>query len=251
MNNSVKIVFGIITCLLSLSFNSHSFEHTPRSFEHIHLPDDLDFYQYQAGHAHVLSPEEEKAFYQELEDGPHILSFRFAQTHWRECQDFVTGNYLNYACARNRGISVILKSFLEDHVFECVGRGLKAQGYPNEYMVREVHLVHAGILGDPRHSPRSLHSENRAIDIKTFRVDIDGHGRANFHVGDLINKPFIDEFRSCWGEALYDYNECPLFNGEAFLTGSIGREDRNHQNHLHTSVPYCVGGSYAGNYFRR
>lgn len=62
----------------------------------------------------VLIPEEEELYYQASEFDK-MLKAVFAQTKWRECNDYVTGNYTGYRCSNNRGISKILKTFIDNH----------------------------------------------------------------------------------------------------------------------------------------
>lgn len=201
-------------------------------------------------HAHVLTPEEEKAYYRELEQKGdfHLLDFRFAQTKWYECSDPITGNFTNYGCTDRRGIAVILKQFMDDSLPQCVQTALDAT---NGGELQKLHIVHDGILGDRRHSPRSLHAENRAIDIRNFRVTTYENGTRNYPFADDRNDAFFNAFRNCWGQNIHEDNGCPKYAGSYERTGSIGKEDRNHQYHLHTSVPYCVRGRYGLGYFRR
>jgi hypothetical protein len=201
-------------------------------------------------HAHVFTPEEEAQFYEQAYQKGNlgILDFQFEQTSWRECTDFVTGNYSGYNCANRRGISVILKEFMDTHMPACVQEGLNAVG---EGELDQLHIIHDGILGDRRHSPRSMHAENRAIDIRSFRIAMYDGRELNFKFNDNSKRNFFKAFRSCWGKVVHEENGCPLYSGDQGRTGSIGWEDSNHQNHMHTSVPYCVNGRYAGRYYRR
>jgi hypothetical protein len=202
------------------------------------------------GHAHTLTPEEEELFYQQAyQKGDfEILNFRFEQTDWRECTDRVSGNYNGYNCANRRGISVVLKEFIDNHMGSCVQAGLdKVDGGTLE----DLHIIHAGILGDRRHSPRSMHAENRAIDIKAFRVtNTKGFTKTYTYKGST-NRSFYQAFRNCWGQTIKTYNNCPTYRGDIGRTGSIGWEDSNHQSHMHTSVPYCVNGRYGSYYYNR
>lgn len=196
----------------------------------------------------VLTPEQELEYFSSLEVFGKALTYRFAQTTWNECSDWVTGNYYGYNCVRSRGISVILKKFIDAHMYKCVNRGLAAQGGGT---VSEFHIVHAGIFGDPRHSPRSLHAENRAIDIKSLEVLLTNGTTRNIVYAGAQNREFFKAFRSCWGDIVRTYNGCPTYNGVLMYTGSIGWEDSNHQRHLHTSVPYCLSNKTYGPYYYR
>lgn len=201
-------------------------------------------------HAHVFTPEEEARFYEEAHQKGDlgILEFRFEQTSWRECTDYVTGNYSGYDCANRRGISVILKDYMDKHMPVCVQEGLNTIG---EGELDQLHIIHDGILGDRRHSPRSMHAENRAIDIRAFKITMYDGRELEFRFNDSSKRGFFKAFRQCWGKTIKEENNCPVYANDLGRTGSIGWEDSNHQNHMHTSVPYCVNGRYAGNYYRR
>ncbi len=193
----------------------------------------------------VLNPEQEEEFYNKYF---FILNYRFAQTTWKECSEEITGNYYGYNCSDRRRISVILKSFIENHIYSCIDEGLAAQGGGK---VSELHIVHAGITGDRNHSPRSLHAENRAVDVKSFDMKLTNGSVKEFVFANTSHKPFFKAFRKCWGKVVNKYNGCPLYKGNSELTGSIGWEDKNHKRHMHLSVPYCVSGRYGSGYFQR
>lgn len=200
---------------------------------------------------HVLTPEQEDEYYSTFFPGQSkstARGFKFSQTTWQECRDEITGNYFGYNCSNNRAISTILKSFMDKHIYKCIDKGLAAQGGGK---VDELHVVHAGIFGDPRHSPKSLHAENRAIDVKSFEVKLTNGQVKKFVFSGTTHRSFFKAFRTCWGEVVRANNGCPAYNGNIMYTGSIGWEDKNHQHHMHTSVPYCVGGSYGAYYYRR
>ena len=203
--------------------------------------DDFTHEDEQGGevHEHLPTPDE-------LEEGISAF-FRFEQTSWNECSEEITGNYTGFGCARSRGISAILKRFINDHLYQCIDEGLAAQGGGR---VRDLHIVHAGIVGDRRHSPRSMHAEQRAIDIKVIDLVLDSGRSKTFTYSKIGNRPFYTALRKCWGNTVRRFNECPLYNGNPMLTGSIGWENRNHGRHMHLSVPYCINGRH-GNYFWR
>ncbi len=197
---------------------------------------------------HVLTPEQEIEYFTDLEAMGKATAFKFAQTSWKECKDPISGNYTGYKCASSRGISVILKSYIDTHMYKCVNKGLTAQGGG---VMADLHIVHAGILGDRNHSPKSMHAENRAIDIKSLQVTLKSGGTKTFTFSGTKDKAFYNAFRSCWGDIVKTYNGCPLYKGTAGLTGSIGKEDKNHQHHMHTSVPYCLKGKYGPGFYQK
>ena len=199
-------------------------------------------------HEHVFTPAEEEAYKLRIFQN-RASSFRFKQTKWHECADDPTGNYSGISCARNRQISEILKSFLSKHAYKCINRGLEAQDIGSS--ATDLHIVHDGILGDPRHSPRSMHAEARAIDIRAFEVTLTTGETKNIVYSNTANRPFYRAFRSCWGEVVNENNECPFYQGDKGRTGTIGWEDRNHRRHMHTSVPYCFNNKYGSYYYKR
>lgn len=202
-------------------------------------------------HTRMIRPEEEQQYRQSFWGQFSISStpMRFSQTTWNECSEAITGNYFGYACAERRNISVILKKFMNDHIYTCVNKALAAQGGGT---VAELHIIHDGITGDARHSPRSLHAENRAIDVKAFEMKLHDGSVKKFTYAGTTNRAFYTAYRNCWGEVVHTYNGCPYVNGSnKMYTGSIGWENADHQQHLHMSVPYCVGGKYSTAYYQR
>lgn len=241
----------VLLTLFLLTIFSTNVQSEPRVF----LEQDFDQNMHanedgETEHSHTLTPEEEALFYEQAyQKGQfEILDFKFPQTDWRECTDSITGNYSGYNCANRRRISVILKDFMDQYMPICVQEALTKVG---DGELDELHIIHDGILGDRRHSPRSLHAENRAIDIKTFRVRFYDGSEKDYVFREKTNRDFYRAFRQCWGEKVHQNNGCPKYGNNLERTGSIGWEDKNHQHHMHTSVPYCVGGSYGSYYYRR
>jgi hypothetical protein len=232
----ISIVFALLTSATVSAGINVTYEHSVR--------------QEKRSHAHVLTPEEEKTYLEELEQKGdfHLLDFRFAQTKWYECSDPITGNFTNYSCNDRRGIAVILKRFMDDYLPQCVQAAMDKNDGGE---IEKLHIIHDGILGDRRHSPRSLHAENRAIDIRAFRVTTYQNPTQTYAFTEEKNDSFYDDFRSCWGRAGHENNGCPKYRGSFLKTGSIGKEDSNHQYHLHTSVPYCYRGDYGRYYYKR
>lgn len=192
----------------------------------------------------VLTPEQEEMYTDEMQ---HFRKL-FPQTTWKECVDYVTGNYTGYNCSNRRGISVILKNFMEDHFLTCANEGLK--NYNGKTAI-DLHVQHDGIQGDARHSPRSLHAEARAVDVDSIVVTYSGGVSERLSFKGSKHQNFFNGFRSCWGQKVKTHNGCPTAGGSIAKTGSIGKEDKNHQNHLHVSVPYCVSGRYGSGFYQR
>ncbi len=204
------------------------------------------------GHTRMIRPEEEQdylnSFWSIFATSPGVR-YRFQQTTWGECSEAISGNYSGYNCSDRRAISVILKKFMGDNIYTCINKGLAAQG--GGY-VADLHIEHNGITGDANHSPRSLHAENRAIDIKAFDMKLaDGRVKKFVYAG-TANRAFYTAFRKCWGEVVKTKNGCPYYAGNNVMyTGSIGWEDANHRQHMHLSIPHCVGGKYTSSYYQR
>lgn len=237
------LVLSLALFMVSCANNAGESIESVKGFEHIESSEEVD------ADEGVMTPEEEIEFEKASQTGvSKAFTYKFAQTSWKECVDTVTGNYYGYKCASSRGISVILKSFMDQHMYKCVNAGLAAQGGGT---LDDFHIVHAGIKGDPNHSPRSLHAENRAIDIKSIEVKLTTGSVKNFVFEGSSSSAFFGAFRSCWGKVVRDYNTCPYYKGTASLTGSIGKEDSRHQHHMHTSVPYCISGNYGPYYYQK
>jgi hypothetical protein len=240
------LVLGLAGFLVSCGNNTGESLQSVKGFAQIENAESSDEIDADQG---VMTPEQEVEYEKTYFPGStKAFTYKFAQTNWKECVDTVTGNYTGYNCASSRGISVMLKTFMDQHMYKCVNAGLAAQGGGT---VLDYHIVHAGIKGDPNHSPRSMHAENRAIDIKSMEVKLTSGAVRNFVFAGSTNSAYFNAFRSCWGGVVNKYNSCPLYKGSATLTGSIGKEDGNHQYHMHTSVPYCVSGSYGPYYYQK
>jgi len=200
-------------------------------------------------HKHVLNPTQEKEYLLNILQSKAVnAGFKFPQSKWDECGFDPSGNYSGIACARSRQISVILQEYLADFVYECVNAGLVSQGGSSAV---DVHIVHDGILGDRNHSPRSMHAEARAIDIKAINVKLANGKSKSFVFQGTANRAFYQAFRTCWGKVIKRENGCPYYDNRVDRTGTIGWEDGDHQHHMHTSVPYCVSGRYGSYYYQR
>lgn len=176
------------------------------------------------------------------------MMIEFPQTKWNECKDQPSGNYEEYACAQSRTVSVILNKYLREKLMSCVDAGMAAQGGGT---AAALHITHAGVTADARHSPYSLHSKNRAIDVKVLKVELTNGEVRQFTYSKVGNRPFYTAMRKCWGGVVHSGNGCPLYSGNAGLTGSIGWENKQHGRHMHLSVPYCVNGAYGSGLWRR
>ena len=195
--------------------------------------------------APLLSPAEEESYLksQHKEDKK-----RFPQTKWLECNDTVTGNYTGFNCTNKRGISVILNDYLQENFLRCANEGLSTIGFQKAV---NMHITHNGIQGGTNHQSKSLHTEARAIDVKSFTMYFSSGKSRDLFFKSSKNTNFFNAFRSCWGRTIANQNGCPLILRQTKLTASIGKEDSNHQDHIHVSIPHCVNGKYSNLYFRR
>lgn len=158
---------------------------------------------------------------------------------WKECEGNVTGNFNGYACSNRRGLADDYAAYIKVNMLTCVNAGLRGAGVGGKAV--KVHLVHNGTVADQNHSSRSLHAAGRAIDVKTMRVSLQDGGTQEFvfhnaSKGARRERSFYQAFRSCWRD-LQDKRRCPRTSYG--YTGTIGWEDRRHQHHLHTSMPFC------------
>lgn len=130
---------------------------------------------------------------------------------------------------------------------KCVAAGARFAGISSSHGSFGGQVHHKGIMGDARHQQtRSLHNVGRAIDISTIVVN---GQRMDFAKASQQKKSgqmgkeykFFVAFRDCWSqEARTANSRCKGRRANrAGYFGSIGWEDRKHQNHLHVSLPIC------------
>lgn len=199
-------------------------------------------------HARPFTPEEEEKYFAQLERerGNKKWKTAFGHTRWNECVRPFTGNYTGANCARQRRIGEILFDYMDEQMKNCLEQISSEMGFEME----DFHVVHNGIYADRNHSPRSLHSVGRAIDIKTIKILKPDGTSISFNYGKDGLGTFYTKLRSCWGKVVHQWNSCPVL-GRYDRTGSVGKENRDHQHHLHISVPYCVAGAYSSRYYRK
>lgn len=176
------------------------------------------------------------------------------QVIWDECKG-IKSNYddgAQSATCKKRKVSKEFINFFDDNFAKCVQ--LAADGFNGEdsedQEVESIKFSHAGISGDPRHSNKSYHSVNRAMDIRTISFKKNGK-TVTLKVSDQKKSPakeFFKKFRKCWSDQIVNYkSNCP---GKA-PKGSIGHEHRNHQHHLHLSLPYCPRTFKGNSYYHK
>jgi hypothetical protein len=194
-------------------------------------------------HAHVLSPIEEKELF-----SMSLSQKRRDLTQWNECRGDLRANYVDARCSKDRFISPNLKMLLLNDFQGCVNTALRKSGRRS---AKKVHIIHKGIMADGRHSPQSMHSFGRAIDIHSIKVNYSFFKRETISFEELGDRTFYRELRVCWGKIINSKGECGLIDDDPGLTGSIGKEDEDHQRHLHLSIPFCANGLYEMNFFTR
>jgi hypothetical protein len=252
-----KSINAALALMISISINSvyaRAVDHDPEQEQDYgpgFFSGDVDTTQddFEGGEINTDLPDQDELTEILKRENPIELLLSFPQKTWMECTDHVTGNYTDYACvAKGRPISVILDAYLQRRLLDCVDAGLAAQGGGT---AQALHITHAGITADARHSPHSLHSVNRAIDVKVIQVLLSDRTRKQFTYSKVGNRPFYTALRTCWGRTVNLYNACPLYDADPALTGSIGWENARHGRHMHLSVPYCLGGRYGSGLWRR
>ncbi|GEM_PF-3167274 len=172
------------------------------------------------------------------------------QVIWDECKG-IKSNYDDGAqssTCKKRKVSKEFITFFDKNFASCVQTAVKGYKEGNNQAIDEIKFSHAGIAGDPRHSNRSYHSVNRAMDIRSISYVQDGK-KVTLKVSDQKKSPtkeFFEKFRKCWSEKIIETsNKCPGSSNK----GSIGHEHKNHQHHLHLSLPYCPRYHNGSKYF--
>lgn len=167
------------------------------------------------------------------------------QVMWNECNPELKSNYVDERgpaqCAR-RKVSKEFIEFFDVNFNACVQKAYSAQIGGSDLDFSNLSFMHKGITGDSRHSNRSLHSVNRAIDFA--QVKFTANGRVvEYNARNQRRSPdkeFFDNFRACWSDKINEHKRnCPGGN----MKGSIGAEDSDHTQHVHLSLPYCPGRS--------
>ena len=174
------------------------------------------------------------------------------QVKWDECKG-IKANYddgkQNTTC-KKRTISKEFINFFDDNFAKCVKKASTTFKGENPEEIQSIKFSHAGIAGDQRHTNRSYHSVNRAMDIKTISFVQDGKTKT-MKVSDQKKSPakeFFVSFRKCWNDQIINNkSNCPGRSNK----GSIGHEDKNHQHHLHLSLPYCPRTKNGSRYYSK
>lgn len=254
MSNSIHAILALILCVSASNATAQTAAQDPEQEQDYgpgFFSSEVDTTQddMEGGEVNSELPDQDELTETLKNKSPIESLISFPQKTWMECRDTVTGNYLDYTCAaQGRTVSVILDSYLQKRLIACVDAGLSAQGGGTSEVL---HITHAGITADANHSPKSLHSVNRAIDVKVVKVKLSDGQEKQFTYSKVGNRPFYTALRNCWGRTVNTYNGCPYYGGSPQLTGSIGWENTDHGRHMHLSVPYCVNGKYGNGLWRR
>lgn len=171
------------------------------------------------------------------------------QVYWNECEGTMKSNYAerkngklnHYACTKRRKVSKEYFNFFEQKFPVCVTEAFASiQTNGESKKIDKISFTHEGVAGDSSHSNRSFHSVNRAMDVALFKVT---SGKKTYVIDvkkgkDGLEKIFLNKFRKCWNDSIISYNPKCSNTGN---NGTIGHEDKHHQNHMHVSLPYCDG----------
>lgn len=146
-------------------------------------------------------------------------------------------------CDRELEMNKGLVDFVNRNMENCVREGWNAHTASRPELadnpMGKVRFFHEGCMGDARHQTTpSWHNHGLAWDISAIEI---GGTPLWFMKGE--NVAFFSAFRQCWGEAVKSFdNSCSTRTGKSRSraskpAGTIGKEDKNHQNHLHLSLP--------------
>ena len=165
-----------------------------------------------------------------------------AQVLWDECGGEIKSSYIEngkLTGCKKRKVSKEYIEFFEENFNKCAQDSfVEFEGLSTTEGLSNLKFGHKGIAGDTRHSNRSYHSVNRAIDIAHIDITYNGEPR-RFKVSNQNKDPekkFFDAFRACWdAQIVKNKSGCPGNDPK----GSIGHEDKDHKHHMHLSLPYC------------
>jgi hypothetical protein len=145
-------------------------------------------------------------------------------------------------CAPAREISRDYFNFLNSTLPKCLAQALKVP----ESRISQVQVLHIGIAGSSSHSPRSLHSILRAMDLVGFEIQVAGESRPRRYKASMysyINKrvsaedrtPAMKEQDEFWKNFL----SCASGSGAGILDYEFNSA---HEGHVHFSLPTSAKG---------
>lgn len=153
----------------------------------------------------------------------------------------------NTQCARRRPMSAAYMSFYEQTMPACMNQA--ARVINPSWEVVHTDMVHLSALRENatvsgRNGRRhSLHAVGRALDVRELHITLANGQRFNVDYMRAMSNPrgperrFFQALRDCWERANQNRG-CRSFGNREHRC-SLGWEDRNHQDHLHLSMPYC------------
>lgn len=136
--------------------------------------------------------------------------------------------------------------FLDENLPACLERAANnALGHDSlsaDLRSTENRIFHHGCVGDSKHQRTgSWHNEALALDVTGFQI-----GKTVLRYEDAKKNDaegrraaqFFTHLRRCWGEKVASYSSsCRQTGARGQPPGSIGNENKNHQVHLHLSLP--------------
>jgi Extensin-like protein C-terminus len=122
----------------------------------------------------------------------------------------------------------------------CIAEGAKASGIDKPIQSTNVYNADSYSKRKTSSGSRwSLHSTGRAFDI--WQIDVmfsDGTTLKTPMTVSSKNKPFYKKFNACW-ERLIKQKMAKINSQCQRFDGLINCTDKNHQDHVHLSLPYC------------
>ncbi len=147
------------------------------------------------------------------------------------------------SCDKELEMNKGLVDFVNRNMENCIRDGWNAHISSRPELANntmgKIRVFHEGCMGDHKHQKTpSWHNHGLAWDVAGIEV-----GGTPLWFVDGQNVAFYEAFRQCWGEAVKAYNpSCSTKTGAGRgragkPAGTIGKEDKKHQNHLHISLP--------------
>lgn len=169
----------------------------------------------------------------------HVEVFRRRTKNWRgQTPPPVPASGCDLQLEMNKG----LVDFVNRNMENCIGQAWDAHVASRPELANipkgSIRIYHEGCMGDHNHQGTpSWHNQGLAWDVAGIEVG----GQAIWYT-DGENRAFFDAFRTCWGENVKAFS--PTCSGDLGgrrgpkkPAGTIGKEDKKHQNHLHLSLP--------------
>ncbi len=147
--------------------------------------------------------------------------------------------YKGGSCDKGRLMNSALADFLKSYLPSCLNRALQSAA---KAPAKSITFIHHGVAGDKAHTNTSWHGDYLAIDLIGFEID-----GQKYLYRNRSDYAFFESVRKCWATSVEQYArksrkrcfqtaEFPA-DVEKTPSGTVGREDANHKNHLHLSLP--------------